>query len=534
MDKLIKKRKSTADPPIFYVTIEETFDVIRTAHLDTGHGGRDRMLKELNQKFANVHRESVELFKSFCKVCQEKTKRQKTKGVVVRPILSSDFSSRGQVDLIDFQSMDDGQYKWIMVYQDHLTKFVVLRPLTSKRACEVAFQLMDIFALLGAPVILQSDNGSEFTAAIIKELRELWPELRLVHGKPRHPQSQGSVERANGDIKDMLIAWMADNTTTRWSVGLRFVQFMKNRSYSAAVKRSPYQALFGCQPRVGLSSTSLPKEMIDQFNSEDDLRAVSLQNTADVDSQLGRADVENSFAADTVPPQVCCATAVDIVTSQINDVADFDTLQINHADIAAEINHIPETATPQSSHCIQESENDETDNIVALLDRQCQQIHHHREASRVCQVQQAERMVKRSRLDLGHGQRGDNVAIPVPLVDRGRGDPRNILGVILDRSENDNYTLVTKYGILRGAYTRNEFELCPQRLLSLDAMNCIKHVSLREAVILGSQNGGQGYIKCNCSGIRKCQSNRCKCFKAKLKCNSRCHQSLNCSNKICS
>ena len=208
MDKLIKKRKSPAETPIYYVTIEDTFDVIRAAHLATGHGGRDRVLKELEQTFANVHRES--------KVCQEKTKRQKTKGVVVKPILSSDFSSRCQVDLIDFQSMDDGQYKWIMVYQDRLTKFVVLRPLTSKRACEVASQLMDIFALLGAPVILQSDNGSEFTAAIIKELRDLWPELKLVHGKPRHPQSQGSVERANGDIKDMLIAWMADNSTTHW------------------------------------------------------------------------------------------------------------------------------------------------------------------------------------------------------------------------------------------------------------------------------------------------------------------------------
>ena len=73
MDKLIKKRKSPAETPIYYVTIEDTFDVIRTAHLATGHGGRNRVLKELEQKFANVHRESVELFKCFCKVCQEKT-----------------------------------------------------------------------------------------------------------------------------------------------------------------------------------------------------------------------------------------------------------------------------------------------------------------------------------------------------------------------------------------------------------------------------------------------------------------------------
>ena len=72
---------------------------------------------------------------------------------------------------------------------------------------------MDIFLLLGAPTILQSDNGSEFTSQVISELKDLWPDLTIVHGKPRHPQSQGSVERANGDIKDMLVAWMSENNT---------------------------------------------------------------------------------------------------------------------------------------------------------------------------------------------------------------------------------------------------------------------------------------------------------------------------------
>ncbi|KAK6175267.1 hypothetical protein SNE40_013764 [Patella caerulea] len=117
-----------------------------------------------------------------------------------------------------------------MHYQDHLTKFFVLRALTSKRAVEVACQLLDIFLMLGAPSILQSDNGSEFTAQIIVELKQLWPRLVIVHGKPRHRQSQGSVGRANIDVKDMLTAWLSDNNTTEWAVGLKFVQFQK-RSY---------------------------------------------------------------------------------------------------------------------------------------------------------------------------------------------------------------------------------------------------------------------------------------------------------------
>lgn len=60
------------------------------------------------------------------------------------------------------QSEPDGDYKFILNYQDHLTKYVVLRPLKTKTANEVADVLLDVFCLFGAPNILHSDNGREF------------------------------------------------------------------------------------------------------------------------------------------------------------------------------------------------------------------------------------------------------------------------------------------------------------------------------------------------------------------------------------
>jgi hypothetical protein len=128
-------------------------------------------------------------------------------------------------------------------YQDHLTKLALLRPLTSKLAAEVGFQLLDIFLLFGAPHILQSDNGREFRGNIIKELKDMWPDCTLVHGKPRHPQSQGSVERGNADIKDMFIIWMRENNNKKWSIGLKFVQFEKNNSHHSGINRSPCKAM---------------------------------------------------------------------------------------------------------------------------------------------------------------------------------------------------------------------------------------------------------------------------------------------------
>ncbi|XP_041346796.1 KRAB-A domain-containing protein 2-like [Gigantopelta aegis] len=137
--------------------------------------------------------DAAEPFKSTALFVKRRGNVQKTTGVVVKPIVSNKFYSHGQVDLVNMQSSPQDQLKWIMVYQCHLTKFVILRPLSCKRAAEVAFQLMDIFLLFGAQAILQSDNGLEFLAQVITELKELWPQFIMVHGKPRHPQSQGSV-----------------------------------------------------------------------------------------------------------------------------------------------------------------------------------------------------------------------------------------------------------------------------------------------------------------------------------------------------
>ena len=280
------------EPPLYYQSkkkkkpIEEMFDIVRSSHIATGHGDRDRMLNEVKKKYANISVQTIELFKSLCTQCQKKRVRPKTTGVVVRPILTKDFACRGQVDLVDMQSMCYNGYRWIMVYQDHLTKFCVLRAVKSKRSVEIGSQLLDIFLLFGAPAILQSNNETEFTANVICELKEFWPAIRMVHGKPRYPQSQGSVERANGDIMDMLVAWLTDNESQDWVAGIKFVQFQKNSSHHAGIRRSPYSALFGNEARVGLTS-SLPREILDNLESEQDLARHDL---ASAESPVPSAD----------------------------------------------------------------------------------------------------------------------------------------------------------------------------------------------------------------------------------------------------
>ena len=65
------------------------------------------------------------------------------------------------------QSEADSFFRFIMTYQDHFTKFVILRALESKCAEEVADKLLDIFCDIACPDILHSDNGREFQNSVM-------------------------------------------------------------------------------------------------------------------------------------------------------------------------------------------------------------------------------------------------------------------------------------------------------------------------------------------------------------------------------
>ena len=45
-------------------------------------------------------------------------------------------------------------------------------------------------------------------------IKDLWSECKTIHGKPRDPQSQGSVERANHEIKRVIGSLMRNRTMT--------------------------------------------------------------------------------------------------------------------------------------------------------------------------------------------------------------------------------------------------------------------------------------------------------------------------------
>ena len=60
------------------------------------------------------------------------------------------------------------------------------------------------------------------------------------------------------------------------------MQWAKNNRHHSGIKCTPYSALFSHEPQLGLRSTTIPAELIDRIDTEEDLqRAISEAETGD-------------------------------------------------------------------------------------------------------------------------------------------------------------------------------------------------------------------------------------------------------------
>uniref|UniRef100_A0A0L8G2U1 Integrase zinc-binding domain-containing protein n=1 Tax=Octopus bimaculoides TaxID=37653 RepID=A0A0L8G2U1_OCTBM len=210
---------------VFYCSSNALFDILYKMYTSIGHSGRDHMIEELNHQCKNITQNEIKLFLSVCELSQQKRNKGK-KGTVVKPMVFSHFNSRCQVDLIDFQFQPDGNYKYIFVYQNFLTKFVDLRPLQTKRApgsCSIYFYCLVIY-------VFCSLTTARNSVINIDNLKITWLELKIV-----------MVNQSIVRVKVALTTGMQNNQSTSWSHKLRFIQFMKNRVLHSGIKRTPYE-----------------------------------------------------------------------------------------------------------------------------------------------------------------------------------------------------------------------------------------------------------------------------------------------------
>lgn len=130
------------------------------------------------------------------------------------------------------QYQSHGKFKFIGHIVDHFSKFHILFPLETKSAGEVARNCVEkFFSIFGLPLIIHSDNGSEFVNDVIRATAVLWPgKSNFVNGSVGHSQSQGLVEQGNNTIRIMIAARLEQEKKCEWANWLPEFQ-CKNLSY---------------------------------------------------------------------------------------------------------------------------------------------------------------------------------------------------------------------------------------------------------------------------------------------------------------
>ena len=165
-----------------------------------------------------------------------------------------------------------------------------------------------------------------------------------------------------------------------------------------------------------------------------------------------------------------------------------------------------------------------------MLCNKGQEIISQRQGAKRKQQEQADKMVEKSAKRFKEAEVYDTVLVPIPDVDRGRCEYPNLKAIVLEAHPSGHlWKLGCKSGVLDQWYSRNQFQPTLEKFMRVEDVPLETEVSLRTAARQESIGGGQGVFKCNCTG--NCITKRCKCYKAGLKCNSRCHNQRSCTNK---
>jgi transposase InsO family protein len=283
--------------------------IVTAAHLP-GHRGVKRTWKLVLDRYVGFSRSHVEEYVAKCEACQRHLpfKLNDEMGSIV----ATTPWERIQIDLVDMRKhadVNDGA-SWILNIIDCFSKFMFCFALQSKSGQEVVNALRGLFMTEGAPAILQSDNGKEFVNANMKDLLNE-ENIQHIRGRPRHPQSQGQVERANQTLVRMLAKSLHNAPTKRWVTILPAIVKSYNISWHRATNKSP---MLGFRGRKGFNHIPVVDE--EDNAAEEDNTADEERPTSTSGSDVFLLISDSDSCEDIAPASSMVATNSTASTSE--------------------------------------------------------------------------------------------------------------------------------------------------------------------------------------------------------------------------
>ena len=133
--------------------------------------------------------------------------------------------------------------KYILVICDYATRYPEAVALRTIDANAVAEELLAFFARVGVPEEILTDQGTNFTSQLLREVYRLL-HIKPIRTTPYHPQTDGLVERFNGTLKAMLKKTVAEEGKD-WDRLLPYLLFAYREVPQASTGFSPFELVYG-------------------------------------------------------------------------------------------------------------------------------------------------------------------------------------------------------------------------------------------------------------------------------------------------
>ncbi|XP_020622505.1 SCAN domain-containing protein 3-like [Orbicella faveolata] len=176
---------------------EGVSDVVKKIYKSLKGSGVRKICHKLKYNYSGVAERDVQKVLAKSSVHQRLNVRFENKESF-RPVRARTVHIRHQIDLVDMKRLRT-RYKgktcrYVLSIIDVFSRYHWLVPLQTKKSSQVARELLRIYTEHGAPCVIQHDQGREFEGAVAALCKKLG--IKIVKGRPYHPQSQGKVERA--------------------------------------------------------------------------------------------------------------------------------------------------------------------------------------------------------------------------------------------------------------------------------------------------------------------------------------------------
>ena len=234
-------------------------DVLHEAHdLPTaGHLGAVKTWQHVRDRYfwEGLYTDVTNYVRS-CRVCQEKTHPRVPTPGPLQPLAPTAPWDTLAMDIFGPLPVSDNGRRFVLVFGDLFTKWVIAEPLISQDADTVARALVNrVISTFGCPRALLSDRGTNFTSALLRRVTDLLRVKRLFT-TAYHPETDGQLERFMSTLQTMLSKFTGLNQRD-WDTLLQQLIFAYNTRVHATTGFSPYRLLFGRDPLV---PSALPPE----------------------------------------------------------------------------------------------------------------------------------------------------------------------------------------------------------------------------------------------------------------------------------